>query len=99
MRSVVVDVVRKRGPGRRVDADANAMPGPSSLPAGESEILRVDQALHELAGVSERLVKIVEMRYFAGMKVTEIAEALSLTERTVRRDWEKARMILAAALK
>jgi RNA polymerase sigma factor (TIGR02999 family) len=99
MRSVVVDVVRKRGLARRVDADANALPDPSSLPAGESEVLRVDQALHELAGVSERLVKIVEMRYFAGMKETEIAEALSLTERTVRRDWEKARMILAAALK
>ena len=99
MRSLIVDVVRKRGLARRVDADANALPDPSSLPAGEGEILRVDQALHELAGVSQRLVKIVEMRYVAGMKETEIAEALSLTERTVRRDWEKARMILAAALK
>jgi len=99
MRSVVVDVVRKRGLARRVDADANALPDPSSLPSGESEILRVDQALRELAGMSERLVKIVEMRYFGGMKETEIADVLSLTERTVRRDWEKARMILAAALK
>jgi len=99
MRSVVVDSVRKRGLARRVDADANTLPASSSLAAGENEILRVDQALSELAGVSERLVRVVEMRYFAGMKETEIAEALSLTERTVRRDWEKARMILAAALK
>jgi DNA-directed RNA polymerase specialized sigma24 family protein len=39
------------------------------------------------------------MRYFAGMKEAEIAEALSLTERTVRRDWDKARMLLSATLK
>ena len=55
--------------------------------------------LVQLATVSERLVRVVEMRYFAGMSDAEIGEALSLTERTVRRDWEKARIILRAALK
>jgi RNA polymerase sigma factor (TIGR02999 family) len=99
MRSVVVDFVRKRGVARRDGGDPGALPDPASLSAGENEILRVDEALQELAGVSERLVKVVEMRYFAGMKETEIADALSLTERTVRRDWEKARMVLAAALR
>ena len=99
MRSVVVDLVRKRGMTRRETCDANALPDPSAIQEGEREILRVDHALHELALVSERLVKVVEMRYFAGMNETEIAEALSLTERTVRRDWQKARMLLAAALK
>jgi predicted transcriptional regulator len=39
------------------------------------------------------------MRYFAGMTEPEIAETLGVTERTVRRDWEKARMLLATALK
>jgi RNA polymerase sigma factor (TIGR02999 family) len=99
MRSIVVDFVRKRGAARRDSGDANALPDPSTLSGGESEIIRVDQALKELASVSERLVKVVEMRYFGGMKETEIAEALSLTERTVRRDWEKARLLLASALK
>ena len=99
MRSIVVDFVRKRGAARRDDGDASALPDPSTLPAGESEIIRVDQALQELAAVSERLVKVVEMRYFGGMTETEIAGALSVTERTVRRDWEKARMLLATALK
>jgi len=99
MRSIVVDFVRKRGAARRDDGDASALPDPSTLPAGESEIIRVDQALKELGAVSERLVKVVEMRYFGGMTETEIAEALSVTERTVRRDWEKARMLLATALK
>jgi len=99
MRSVVVDVVRKRGMGRRVEGDVSDLIDAGGLAASENEILRVDEALQELALVSERLVKVVEMKYFAGMKETEIAEALSLTERTVRRDWEKARMVLASALK
>ena len=98
MRSVVVDFARKSAAATRVDDPAGALMDLSALPAGESEILRVDHALQELAQVNERLVKVVEMRYFAGMKETEIAEALSLTERTVRRDWEKARMVLAGAL-
>ena len=99
MRSVVVDLVRKRGMARRDLGDANALADPVAVQEGEREILRVDHALQELARVSDRLVKVVEMRYFAGMNETEIAEALSLTERTVRRDWQKARMLLAAALK
>ena len=48
--------------------------------------------------MSQRLASIVEMRYFAGLTECEIAEALGITERTVRRDWQKARLILAAAL-
>jgi RNA polymerase sigma factor (TIGR02999 family) len=99
MRSVVIDFVRKRAAAQRTDGDLSVMPDPSSLRAGENEILRVDEALQELAQVNERLVRVVEMRYFAGMKEAEIAEALMLTERTVRRDWEKARMVLATALK
>jgi len=99
MRSIVVDFARKRGIASRAAGDPSALPDPGSIAAPGTEILRVDQALRELAQVSDRLVKVVEMRYFAGMKEAEIAEALSLTERTVRRDWEKARMLLAAALK
>jgi RNA polymerase sigma factor (TIGR02999 family) len=99
MRSIVVDFVRKRGAVRQDGGDPNMLADPSTLSAGESEIMRVDQALKELASVSERLVKVVEMRYFGGMKEAEIADTLSLTERTVRRDWEKARLLLATALK
>jgi DNA-directed RNA polymerase specialized sigma24 family protein len=44
-------------------------------------------------------VQVVEMRYFAGMTEPEIAVALGLNERTVRRDWQKARLLLADALK
>jgi DNA-directed RNA polymerase specialized sigma24 family protein len=45
-----------------------------------------------------RLVQVVDMRYFGGLSESEIAEVLDLTERTVRRDWRKARLLLRAAL-
>jgi len=99
MRCIVVDFVRKQNRAHRDDRDARVLVDPASLSTGQREILLVDQALSELAAFSDRLVRVVEMRYFAGMSDVEIAEALSLNERTVRRDWEKARMILAAALK
>ncbi|HUA86375.1 MAG TPA: ECF-type sigma factor [Bryobacteraceae bacterium] len=98
MRSIVVDFIRSRA-ARPRSTDAGSLPEVSAFPPSEREILGVDEALRELAGVNERMVKIVEMRYFAGMKAAEIAAALSVTERTVRRDWEKARMVLAAKLK
>jgi RNA polymerase sigma factor (TIGR02999 family) len=102
MRSVVVDLVRARATERRgmlansVTLDTNVS---ESVPAGEQEILRVHEALEELATVDERMVRVVEMRYFCGLTEKEIAEVLEVNERTVRRDWEKARLMLAAALK
>jgi DNA-directed RNA polymerase specialized sigma24 family protein len=48
--------------------------------------------------VEPRLAQVVEMRYFGGYSEHEIAEALALTERTVRRDWDKARRLLLALL-
>ena len=58
----------------------------------------MQDALEELGQRDPRLVEVVQMRYFAGMTETEIASALGITERTVRRDWEKARLLLAKAL-
>lgn len=101
MRSVIVDFVResaadRRGGALRVQLDEGDVNRGSD---GGEEILKVHLALEQLAEVSERLVSVVEMRYFAGMSEKEIAEALGVNERTVRRDWEKARILLAAALK
>lgn len=63
------------------------------------EVLRVHEALQDLAAAEPRLASVVEMRYFAGLSEAEIAEALNLTERTVQRDWQKAKIYLALALK
>lgn len=100
MRSVIVDVARRRG-ARRRGGDASRVTLTTSVGAasdGADEIVRVHEALEELARVEPRLAQVVEMRYFAGMTEAEVAQSLGITERTVRRDWEKARLLLRAAL-
>jgi RNA polymerase sigma factor (TIGR02999 family) len=103
MRSVIVDFVRERRAERRgggaqhVTLNSEIREGAAS--ADEDEILGVHEALEELAKVDARLVQVVEMRYFAGMTEPEIAAVLGVNDRTVRRDWQKARLLLADALK
>jgi RNA polymerase sigma factor (sigma-70 family) len=58
----------------------------------------VHQALEVLGQADPRLAQVVEMRYFGGLSEAEIAQALGLSVRTVRRDWDKARMLLQLAL-
>lgn len=101
MRSVVVDFVRRRTADRRggnaphvaLDDEANALSD-----TREREVVRIDEALGELAAIDARMVRVVEMRYFAGMTEDEVADALGMSRRSVARDWEKARLFLAAAL-
>jgi RNA polymerase sigma factor (TIGR02999 family) len=100
MRSIVIDFIRRRGAGRRgggaihVTLDSRAL----GAGGGDAEILAVHEALATLALVDARLVRVVEMRYFAGLSDAEIGSALGLTERTVRRDWARARLLLAEML-
>jgi RNA polymerase sigma factor (sigma-70 family) len=61
----------------------------------DSRVLAVHEALEDLQRLDPRLAQVVEMRYFAGLTEAEVALALGLSERTVRRDWEKARLLLA----
>lgn len=103
MRSVIVDLVRQRQTERRGgDAQHITLTGDLHDPAaclGEAQILGVDQALDDLAKVDKRMAQVVELRYFGGLTDAEIGEALGVTDRTVRRDWEQARLLLAEALK
>jgi RNA polymerase sigma factor (TIGR02999 family) len=92
MRSIIVDFARRRAADRRGGGAAHVTlttrlePGRTD---GEEEILRVHDALDDLATLDPRLAHVVEMRYFGGMTEIEIAEALGVTDRTVRRDWER----------
>jgi RNA polymerase sigma factor (TIGR02999 family) len=101
MRNVVVDFVRARGAERRGgDAEhitLNTAIGDSAT-RHDDEILRVHEAVDVLAEAEPRLGEIVEMRYFGGLSEAEIAAALGVTERTVQRDWRKARLFLATVL-
>lgn len=101
MRSVVVDFVRRRRADRRggdvehVTLDTRAA---EILGASDDEILEVHEALDTLAKVDVRLKSVVEMRYFAGLSDAEIAGALGVSDRTIRRDWDRARLLLAQLL-
>lgn len=101
MRSVIVDFARRRKAERR-GGDAPHITltdhlAPQAMPP-EDEILSVHEALEKIAAFDERLARVVEMRYFGGLTETEAAEALGVTDRTIRRDWEKARLLLREAL-
>ena len=101
MRSVIVDFARARLAERRGGAAEHVVLDTElaqKIAAPETDVLQVHEALEVLAQAEPRLAQIVEMRYFGGMTEVEIAEAFGLSERTVRRDWEKARLLLMAAL-
>lgn len=100
MRSVVIDLVRERAAQRHGGDMARVTLCTALIDnvGSDPEPLRVDEALQTLAEVEPRLSQVVEMRYFGGFTEAEIGEALGVTERTVRRDWEKARLLLRTML-
>jgi len=103
MRSVIVDLIREanaeRRGGGRFDLTLNTQIAESAADRDPDEALHVHEALGKLEAVDLRMATVVEMRYFAGLNDSEIAEALGVTVRTVGRDWEKARLFLYAMLK
>ena len=58
------------------------------------ELTRISEALDELAIVDERLVRVVDLKFFCGFSFVEIAGMMNVSERTIQRDWEKARIFL-----
>jgi RNA polymerase sigma factor (TIGR02999 family) len=102
MRSVIVDAVREHQALRRggdlEKLTLSTQLGDELAEAGEDELLRVNEALEVLAQAEPRLAQVVEMRFFGGYTEAEVGEALGLTERSVRRDWVKAKKLLAVML-
>jgi RNA polymerase sigma factor (TIGR02999 family) len=102
MRSVIVDLVRERMTERRGSGLAAITLNTDiaeSFAQKDEDWIRINDALEELGAVDERLVRVVEMRFFSGLTEKEIGEVLGLSERTVKRDWDKARLLLMTALK
>ena len=101
MRSVIVDTARARMAERR-GGDAQKMALSTDLVGelqqDEQGIVQVHEALQELEKADARAAQMVEMRYFGGYSDREIADSLDITERTVQRDWEKAKMLLRVIL-
>lgn len=101
MRSVIVDYARQRLAQKRGGDLHRVTELPENLEGGfnlDEDMLGLDTALNRLSSVDPRLTQVVELRYFAGLSELEIAALLQRSERSVRRDWQKARMFLLASL-
>ena len=101
MRQILVDYARERASLKR-GGDQRPVPLQDGVIPAESvaeEMLGIDRALTRLESLDERLVRVVELRFFGGMTEEETAEALGVTARTVRRDWQKARAFLYRELR
>jgi len=101
MRQILVDAARRRLAEKRGAGAAPADVDDLEIAASEvpDEIVAVDASLTRLEQLEPRLGKVVEMRFFAGLSVEETAEALQLSPRTVKREWQKARAFLYLELK
>ena len=97
MRRILVDHARARDAAKRAGAAVRTQIshslGVCSTP--DVELLLLDQALEELGRLDARQLQIVEMRYFGGLSEDDVAAALSLSRRTVARDWKVARAWLS----
>ena len=93
MRRVLVDAARKRnslkrgGDRLRITLDERVNVSDES----ETDLVALDEALNRLAELNPRHSRIVELRYFGGLTEEQVAEALKVSSRTVRRDWSLAR--------
>lgn len=101
MRYIIIDYARKRsaakrgGEARHVSLDDTDI----AIDSQARELLVLDDAIQALARLDERLVRIVECRYFTGMTEEETAEALAISVSTVQRDWKRARAWLREELR
>ncbi len=100
MRSVIVDYLRARGAERRGGNERllTLNTAVENQAFTDPQLDSLDDALQSLERVDERAHRIVEMRYFGGMEIEEIAEFLEISAATVKRDWQKARAFLLHAL-
>ena len=100
MRRILVDHARsrqrdKRGGGRaRVVLDEAVALSPQK----DEDVLALDEALEKLSGLDPRQAKVVDLRFFGGMNVEEVAQALGVSKRTVEGDWTFARAWLSREL-
>lgn len=103
MRSVLVDYARRRNAERRGGDAAHVTLSTElleSIGGGvEADIEQVNAALLELESSDPDLHQVVEMRFFGGFDEAEIASALGINERTVRRRWERARLLLRVSIR
>jgi RNA polymerase sigma-70 factor, ECF subfamily len=100
MREVLIDHARRRAAGRR-GGGRRRVPMDAVVEYFEDQgldVIEVHEALDRLAGLNERHAQVMTLRYYGGMTVPEVAEALGVSVVTVERDWRLARAWLATQL-
>jgi RNA polymerase sigma-70 factor (ECF subfamily) len=100
MRLILVDHARRRRALKRSDTQMvfSLASGSRSVGPRQEDLLAVDRALEELEKLDQRAAKVTELRVFAGLKESEIAETLEISVATVKRDWNFARAWLLTQL-
>ena len=98
MRGLVIDCARRRYAKKRgrlleITLEENDVGSPGVAEA-ETDLPALGEALTELAGLNPALAELVDLHFFGGFSLVEIANLRGVTERTVQRDWRKARMLL-----
>jgi RNA polymerase sigma factor (TIGR02999 family) len=101
MRHILVDHARHEGTAKR---GGNAVrisfeESEAATDDGSADVLEVDDAIERLAGRNPRMAKMVELRFFGGLTVPEVAEVLAISPRTVEREWMRARAYLLDVLR
>ena len=101
MRNMLVDHARSKGRQKRGGENKFFSFHEAVVAANEQsqELVQLHDALERLAAVLPRKAQVVEMRYFGGMQLNEIAEALDISVATVKRDWEVAKTMLLQELR
>jgi RNA polymerase sigma factor (TIGR02999 family) len=95
MRHILIDYARRRNTRAEGHADADGTDALARIGGPQrKELIAVDDALKRLEEVDSRQAQIVEMKFFGGLSVEEIAHALDLSERTVKREWAAAKVWL-----
>lgn len=98
MRRVLVDHARRRATAKRAGEHVTLRDDQAGARQRTLEILALDEALGRLEAFDERRARVVEMRYFSGLELREIAGLLEVSQATVKRDWRFARAWLLAEL-
>lgn len=100
MRHVLINHARRRKRLKRGGGQPDLPLDKQEIAANEraESILALDEALSQLKTLDDRMASVVECRFFGGMTAEETAHALDVSERTIRRDWRRARAWLSAAL-
>jgi RNA polymerase sigma factor (TIGR02999 family) len=99
MRHVLIDHARKRNRAKRGGVKVELRDSDAIFEANPEEVIALEAALDQLGGIDQRSLRIVELRYFVGLTVEETAALVGVSPKTVKRDWEFARVWLESRLR